>query len=305
MMRISAAMLILPLLASGEVAFRESPGKIEISIDGKPFSNLYYGPEWATPFLHALRSASGVIVTRGYPVEKIEGENQDHVWHHGLWYAHGDINGVDFWRDLAPEKTGRMVVRSKPRTSGSTVSLDAELVTPGQKVIGSIGEVFRFGRSSVNHIVDVRVSIRADQGVPLKLGDTEEGSLGLRLADEFREERGVAMSNSEGESGRKIWGKRARWVDYSTTIKGEKLGVVVLDHPANPKHPTYWHARHYSLCAANPFGEHDFEKDKSRDGSVSIPEGGKLEFRYRVVIHPGSLDAADPDRLFNDFSRSN
>jgi len=301
-MKIPAIIVLLPLLAFGQVKFQETPGKIGISIGGQPFSNLYYGPEWPNPFLHPLRSVSGVVVTRGYPVEQIEGENQDHRWHHGLWYAHGDINSVDFWRDLGPEKSGRMVVKSKPKTAGDSLVLEAELVAPDKKVLGTVGEVFRFSRSGSSHVVDVRVSVRAGRGTPLKMGDTEEGTFALRLADEFREERGVAMNNSAGDSGRKVWGKRAQWVDYSTTIQGEKLGVLVLDHPGNPKHPTYWHARHYSLCSANPFGERDFAKDKTRDGSVSIPAGGALDFRYRVVIHPGGLDAIHPEKLFNEFA---
>lgn len=297
-------MCLIPLLALAQVEFRETPGKVEIAIDGKPFSNLHYGPEWAKPFLHPLRSVSGVVVTRGYPVEQIEGENKDHKWHHGLWYAHGDVNGVDFWRDLGPEKTGRMVVTGKPKTAGNRMTLDAELVTPKQTVLGTVREVFRFARTGSSHVVDVLVSVRADRGIDLKMGDTEEGAFGLRLADEFRQERGVAMNNSAGDTGRDIWGKRAKWVDYSSTIKGGKLGVLVMDHPSNPKHPTYWHARPYSLCSANPFGERDFEKDKSRDGSVTIPAGGKLEFRYRVIIHPGGLDEIAPQRLFNDFART-
>lgn len=293
---------ILPLLAGGQVNFRKLPEKIEISIGGKPFSNLYYGPKWAVPFLHPLRSVSGAVVTRGYPVEMIEGENRDHIWHHGLWYGHGDINGVDFWRDLGPEKTGRMVLKGKPKISGDTLVFDTELVTPDKKVLGTVNEAFRFARSGSSYIVDAHISIRADHGMGLKMGDTEEGSFGLRLADEFREERGVVMTNSEGQTGRTIWGKRARWVDYSTGIKGEKLGVAVLDHPSNPKYPTWWHARHYSLCSANPFGVHDFEKDKTRDGSAFIPEGGRLEFRYRVVIHAGGPDGIDLEKFVKDFS---
>lgn len=299
-----AAFALFPLFAFAQVAFREAPGKIEISLGGKPFSNLYYGADKAKPFLHPLRSVSGTVVTRGFPVEKIEGESNDHIWHHGLWYAHGDINGVDFWRDKGPETTGRLVAKGKPKMAGNRLSLETELVTPEKKVLGSLGQVFRFSQAGSSNVVDVHVTVRADRGVALKMGDTEEGAFGLRLADEFREERGVTMTNSNGVTGRKIWGQRARWVDYSSTVKGEKLGVIVLDHPGNPKHPTYWHARHYSLNSANPFGEHDFLKDKSKDGSVTIPAGGKLEFRYRVVIHAGGVDAIDPEKLFAEFSKS-
>lgn len=301
-MRLFGLIVLLPLLACAQVNFREAPGKIEISIDGEPFSNVYFGSGHAKPFLHPLRAVSGTIVTRGFPVDQVEGEHQDHIWHHGLWWGHGDINGVDFWRDLGPEKTGRMVAKQKPLTARDTLTLNAELVTPSKEVLGTVGEAYRFSRSGSDRVVDAHISIRADHGVPLRMGDTEEGAFGLRLAEEFREERGAVMTNSEGQTGRKIWGKRARWVDYSTAIKGEKLGVLILDHPSNPKHPTYWHARHYSLCSANPFGESDFENDKTRDGSAVIPAGGVLEFRYRVVIHAGMLDAIDPEKLFKEYS---
>jgi len=86
-------------------------------------------------------------------------------------------------------------------------------------------------------------------------------------------------------------------VDYTTTLKGQRVGVAIFDHPENPKYPTYWHARGYGLCAANPFGEHDFHNDKSREGSVTIPKGGELEFRYRVMIHPGDAREAKVDEL--------
>ena len=275
-----SALLAIAGSAAEPVSFKHSAGRVEISMGGQPFSNFYYGGEWAAPFLHPLRAASGTIVTRGYPVEKIAGENQDHVWHHGLWYSHGDINGVDFWRDLGPVKTGRMVAKGSPKTSGDALSAEFDLVTPAKQTLGSIAEVFRFSRSGANNVVDARIAIRADRGLPLKLGNTEEGAFGLRFADEFREDRGAVLTNAAGLVGsRKIWGKQAKWVDYSTEIKGEKVGVIMLDHPKNPKYPTYWHARGYGLNAINPFGEHDFYKDKARDGSITVPAGGEVVFR--------------------------
>jgi len=100
------------------------------------------------------------------------------------------------------------------------------------------------------------------------------------------------MLNSEGAVGEPaIWGKRARWVDYSGTVEGERLGLAIFDNPLNPKYPTYWHARGYGLFAVNPFGERDFYNDKTRDGSLTIPPGQTLTLRYRVLIHHG--DAAE------------
>jgi methane monooxygenase PmoA-like len=63
------------------------------------------------------------------------------------------------------------------------------------------------------------------------------------------------MVNSEGSVGEKsVWGKRADWVDFYGTIAGEDVGIANFDNPNNLRHPTYWHARHYGLLAANPFG---------------------------------------------------
>jgi hypothetical protein len=299
------------ILAASSVVFKSEPGKIAVEIDGKPFTNYYYNWKMANPFLHPLRSTTGLAVTRGFPVEKVEGESSDHISHHGLWYSHGDINDVDFWRETTgdpaqdrkfPLPVGRMVPKSEPKTvsKGDSGTLMAELalMTPEKKSLGTVVELFTFSRQGTNHVVDLHVTLRADQGVSLKMGDTEEGSLGLRFADEFRQDRGAMLSNSDGlMTTEKIWGKRAKWVDYSTTLKGQKAGVVILDHPKNPKHPTYWHARGYGLCAANAFGEHDFYDDKSRDGSVTIPKDGKLEFRYRIVIHQGDAKDAKVEEL--------
>lgn len=302
--RLPCASLICFSLLHAQVSFQAAPNKITVTLANRPFSNLYYGPQWSKPFLHPLRAASGLTVTRGYPLESLPGESQDHAWHHGLWYAHGDINGVDFWRDKGPEASGRIVVKSQPSAAGATLSGEFLLAAPGNRILGSIREVFGFAAAGANRLVDVELIIRADQGIALKLGDTEEGSLGLRLRDEFREDRGAVLRNSEGLVGTKnIWGKRARWVDYSTKIEGEAVGVTIIDHPANPKYPTYWHARGYGLCAANPFGEHDFLKDPTRDGSITVAAGDSLRFRYRVVIHPGILQPADADRWADAFAR--
>lgn len=301
---ILCCLAVLPLLAAAQVSFARHPGRVDVSLAGQPFSSLYHGPDWPQPFLHPLRSASGLAVTRGYPVEKIAGESQDHIWHHGLWYAHGDINGVDFWRDKGPQTTGRIEIEGEPKTTRDTVSGRFRLVAPGGRPVGAIEQSFRFRAEGELRIVDVRVTVHAPKEGPLKFGDTEEGALGIRFRDEFREDRGAVITNSEGLKGTKqVWGKRAAWVDYSTRVGSESVGATIFDHPANPKYPAFWHARNYGLCAANPFGEHDFMKDKTRDGSYTVPAGAKAVFRYRLAIHPGELDAALAAKLAASFAK--
>lgn len=298
--------LISLTVQAGEpaVRFNRQPGRVEISIGGQPFSHFYYGAEWPQPFLHPLRTTDGVSITRGYPVEKVEGETQDHVWHHGLWYAHGNINGVDFWRDKGPAATGRMVIEGEPRIGNGAVSGVFRLVAPGETNLGTIEQAFEFRAQGRTRIVDVRITLRAARENALTLGDTEEGALGIRFRDEFREDRGAAITNSDGLSGTKqVWGQRARWVDYTATVAGQRMGATLFDHPANPRHPAFWHARGYGLCAANPFGERDFTKDKTRDGSYTVPAGATAVFRYRVAIHPGPLARMDAEALASDFAK--
>ena len=300
-----------------QVILKVKPNLIEVEIDDQPFTALHLGANWPKPFLHPLRTPSGLVVTRGFPLEKVAGESNDHHWHRGLWFAHGDINGIDFWRETSgdaaqdkklPLPVGRIVLKGKPITRGGlkqgTIRAEFELIAPDNKVLGALRKRFIFHRLSAHNVIDVQATVLANQGIALKMGDTEEGLLGFRFADAFKEDRGATLANSDGLKGTKnIWGKRARWVDYSTTLNGQQVGVVIFDHPSNPKHPTFWHARGYGLNAANPFGEHDFYNDKSRDGSVTIPAKGSLTFRYRILIHQGNAAAINVEQLYATFAK--
>ena len=139
---------------------------------------------------------------------------------------------------------------------------------PTGQVLGGLVEEYAFSASGSAHVVDVLVRILADRGAPVKLGDTREGVMAVRVCEELNESRGATLLNSEGGRGEKeIWGKRANWVDYSGKVSGHAVGVAMFDHPANPKFPAFWMARGYGLLAANCFGESEFTGDKTRDGA--------------------------------------
>jgi hypothetical protein len=276
------------------VVLKEGAGKVEILVDGQPFTT-YYFEGYKKPIFFPLRTASGTIVTRGYPmIPDVPGETKDHPHHKGLWFTHGDVNGVDFWSES--EKTGRIlhrkfdVVKSDPKVG--LLKSENDWVTPGgQVVLKEVREVRIHSQSGVR-VMDFDLKLTAANG-PVKFGDTKEGSFGIRLAQQFSDKEGGRMENSRGGVGQEgCWGKPAEWVDYSTKIEGETVGVAIFDHPSSFRHPTHWHARAYCLFAVNPFGLHDFYNDKTKDGSHTLSAGQSVTFRYRVYIHPGNTQEA-------------
>jgi hypothetical protein len=59
--------------------FEQHDGKIVVKLDGKPFTAYHYSDKWDKPFLQPILAASGEVVTRGWPVEPLPGDGNDHV----------------------------------------------------------------------------------------------------------------------------------------------------------------------------------------------------------------------------------
>jgi hypothetical protein len=297
---------------SETVKLQKQADSVSILIGGAEFTTFYYGPNSPKPYMAPLHSAQGTVLTRGFPMRTdIPGERHDHPHHRGLFFAHGDINGIDFWGEhplsQAAQTAGGKFYSSEDLPKGRTVfrkldeikskgpsgplKVEFDLVGPDGKSLGTEIQEYTFHGGVTTRVIDCAFTLIADQGVPLKMGDTKEGTFAIRVVNGLTEP-GLKMSNSEGKVGvDQIWGKRANWVDYSGEVDGESVGIAIFDNPANIKHPTYWHARDYGLFAVNPFGEHDFYHDPKRDGSVTIPSGQSLTLRYGVLIHHG--DAAE------------
>lgn len=313
-----------PLRAQEPVELKRSGNQIEVLIGGRTFTTYFFGPEAPKPYLHPLRSAQGTVVTRGFPMRKdIPGESTDHPHHRAMYFAHGDVNGIDFWSEAEFEEKAPVQVKGKQYSASETLptgrtslskieevkgglesgTLRAlfDLVGLDGKAIAQETQAYTFRGDGQSRIIDCEFTIKALHA-PVKMGDTKEGTFAIRVVKALEEPPG-RMLNSEGAVGEQhIWGKRANWVDYSGTVAGEKVGIAIFDNPSNPKHPTYWHARGYGLFAVNPFGEHDFYNDKTRDGSITIPTGGSLRFRYRVLIHHGDAGEANVAQSYERYA---
>jgi hypothetical protein len=297
------APLVSLCLGAASVSFSEEPGKIQVVVAGQPFTTLHFSADLDKPFFHPFRTASGAVVTRGWPLDPAPGDTKDHPHQRGLWWAHGMTNKVDFWTNV--KGTGRYRLKSPPavdRDKGS-IRLNLEMVAPDDRVLGSLIEEYTFSAAGDTRLVDVVIRILADRDSAIVLGDTKEGVLGFRMAEDLTEPKGAVLTNSEGGVGEKqIWGKRANWVDYSGKVAGTAAGVAMFDHPSNPNFPTYWMARGYGLLAANATGAREFSGDQKLDGTITIPQGGKIEFRHLLVIHPGDAKTAGIEALYRSFA---
>jgi hypothetical protein len=308
----------LPLVEVREV---KDARRVEVTVNGQPFTAYIWPDRLAKPVLYPIRTAHGTLVTRGFPLEPRPGERVDHPHQVGLWFNYGDVNGVDFWNNsdaLAPAEQAKMgrilhrrVVSSSSGRGHGTLVIEADWVMPDGSV--ALVERTRFGfraerdTRGIERVTELQAGTR-----PVKFADNKEGVLGLRVARALEEpsdkpevftdasgkpttvpaldNAGVngVYTSSEGVSGPKVWGTRGRWMALAGKVADEDVVLLMVDHPKNPGYPTYWHARGYGLFAANPLGQAAFSNGKETLNFTLAP-GTKTSFRHLLLVLPGPL----------------
>jgi hypothetical protein len=263
--------------------------RVVVALRGEPFCD-YRFTDRRSPVLWPLRAPGGIAVTRAFPLAELEGEPRDRRHHESCWFAHGLVNGVDFWQG-----DGRIVERDVELDgkNGAVHGVGIWQKPDGSEVCRDVHR-FAFSGEADWRAVDVDVTLVASNG-ELVLGDTREGTFALRLRRELSLREGGSVVNSEGDSGALAFGKPARWVAATAELHGQLVVVALFDHPQNHGHPARWQARDYGLLAANPFALHEVAGAGPGAGAVTLPAGGKLRLRYRVFLGRGraQLDGLD------------
>jgi hypothetical protein len=252
-----------------------------------------------------------VAMTRNWPMKTTPDEEHDHPHHRSLWFAHGAINGRDFWSEQKDfGKTihdGFMEIKSGTesgviKSRNKWVAADGTVVCTDERML----RIFNPGGAR-ERMFDFEITLHASKG-DLTFGDTKEGSMAVRLAETMRLKGKVGnghIVNSAGVRDGETWGKRADWCDYYGPVDGKTVGLAIFDHPQNPRHPTWWHVRDYGLFAANPFGQHDFEKLPGKAAvSLTVPAGRSITFRYRFYLHEGDEQQANVAGKYQDYINS-
>jgi hypothetical protein len=283
--------------------------RLRVEINGELFTE-YFFKDVPRPYCYPLMGPGNVAMTRDWPMKETPGEERDHRHHRSLWFAHGAINGQDFWseekgfgktvhEEFLEVKSGQDagVIRSRNKW----VAADGTVVCTDERTL----RIYNPGRAR-ERVLDFEIALLASNG-DLTFGDTKEGTMALRLAETMRLTRSAGKGhivNSAGVRDGRTWGKRADWCDYYGPVGGKIVGVAIFDHPQNPRHPTWWHVRDYGLFAANPFGKHDFEGLADKDAAdLTVPAGQSVTFRYRLYLHEGDEQQAKVAERYKEYAK--
>ncbi len=295
------------------VTLKPLDGKVRVEIAGQLFTEYVYAGH-RKPILFPIFGPTGAGMTRQWPiVQNIPGEAHDHPHHEGLWFSHGDVNGVDFWTNGTAAKPAGTIVQKKIDTdekdARAAILTQNDWIAPDGKIVCTDTRLLNFSAANGTRIIDFEIVIHASNG-DVAFGDTKEGTMALRVPPSLQIKNGDGVTtaaghvlNSVGERDGKVWGRPAAWVDYSGPIDGKTVGIAMFDDPANLRHPTTWHARDYGLFAANPFGLHEFDKNQPKDaGKYILKAGESLTLRYRFVFHEGDADHATIAKLYETWA---
>lgn len=271
--------------------------QVSFQIERNEILHWNHGLDYPRPCFFPVIAQSGAYLTRmGHP----GAPNHDH--HQSVWFAHHKVLGIDFWGNtsgatirqqqwLAYEDADdgcRMAVVLNWLDGHDPTALMRQEMLCEVWPIGNEGEYTIELQSVFLPLADM-----------LELQQTNFGILAVRVAREISGYfGGGALTNSEGAKGEKqIFGKAARWVDYSGVTDSNKQqieGIAYFDHPANPGQPTGWHVREDGWMCASP----------TMNASLITTNSTPLVLRYLLYIHSGPADAKRFNQIAEAFSTS-
>jgi hypothetical protein len=286
-----------PAEDSPRVAVNKLDGKVEITVDGKPFATYVYQDQKITrPYFSHVHAPDGTQVTRNHL--PIAGKDtMDHPeFHPGIWMAFGDIDGNDYWRLEAPVVHLKFVMN----TMGDTFAVRNRYLAADDPSDFICQESCRFRVEPTPYGTLLLWDSKFTSVHEFAFGDQEEMGLGIRVATPMRVEKGdgtlppgtgTMTDSNDRKNGAQIGGNSAEWCDYSGTVDGKHVGMTIFCHPGNFR-PSWFHARDYGFLAANAFGRAAFKKGEP--SKVVVKPGNEFRLRYGILVHadaPGS----DPD----------
>jgi hypothetical protein len=248
-----AAPVAAKVAPSVGVAVNEAAHRVDITIDGQPFTSYLWATNQRKPVLYPLIAPDGTTVTRGYPFAMRPGERVDHPHHAGLWFNYGNANNFDFWNNSDAIKPADQpkygAIHHDRIVSARNGSMSGELVVESTWTTAAAKDILKqttryvFSHALIAgqpaRTIDMIVTLKALD--PVVFHDDKEGLLGMRVAHflesptekggTFMDANGKATQvaaadpagasgvyrTSEGKVGDAVWSTRGRWCELSGT----------------------------------------------------------------------------------------
>ena len=314
----------------------DSLTRLDVFIDGKYFTSYLYADSiLRKPVLFPLTTASELRVTRGYPFAPNAGERIDHPHHYGLWFNHGDVNGIDFWNSSVERKKGDPRygrinhVKFLKKESGKTGTLEVEKEwrSSTDTLVLTERTQYVFGGDANRRFITHTTTLTAPEADVL-FTDSKEGMFAMRVRRELEipandstvlltenltpsseviSKEGVSghYRNSDGLEGYPdVWGKRAKWMQLAGIVNKDSISICIFDHPENLNHPPHWMARDYGLYSVNSMGSKLYTEGKEQL-NFRLKKGESVTFKHQVVIIDGTNpDPAKIEAMYNEFVTS-
>jgi len=345
---ISLAFLKVIILTAGTIINAQPAGKkgislerldgqqrVNVYVDGSLFTTYRYSSGIEKPFLYPVYAPNGSLITRGYPLEPRKGERIDHPHQVGIWFNHGNINGLDFWNNSSAipadkkDSYGHIEVQKIINAeSGKEGILEVAAEwknSKGNTVLSeSVKYIFSAGKSS--RTIDHITTLTAVNG-PVTITDNKEGLFAIRVDRAFEmpsnesliftDEKGnpttVKATDNNGVTGvytssqrlkgDAVWGTRNDWVYLEGTKDNTAVAFGIFDHPENPGYPAYAHARGYGLFSVNNLGQNAYDP-KQETKTWNLAKGESITLRHRFYIQSGTaMTTEKADKIFKEFSK--
>jgi hypothetical protein len=327
---LAASALGEPPAKGVQVVLDETHSRVDITIDGQPFTSYIWPATLKKPVLYPIIDSDGVTLTRGFPPQP--GERVDHPHHVGLWFNYARVNNFDFWNNseaIKPANSPKMgTIKFDKILSAKSGPKQGELTTLSTWIDGNDHPIldetthFVFTTSHGARVIDRIATLKALDHVVFE--DEKDGMLGLRVASwlesptagggVYTDSHGVETKTanaspdatgeyltSEGVKGDAAWSTRGRWCSLTGHKDGHTVTIAIFDEPKNPGYPTTWHARGYGLFAANPLGISVFNP-KEKPMNFTLEKGQSATFRYRIVFYTHAVTTEELNKEADAFA---
>jgi predicted dehydrogenase len=292
------------------IDFLKGKNQIDVVINDRLFTSYCYGPELTKPVLYPVKSPSGLIVNRGYPLKQIAGESTDHPHHVGIFFTYDEVNEDGFWNNTTslPQIKHIEVKEMTPGSKKGTLSTLMHWTGKSGNVLLEENRTMTFLLGNNEYAIDFDIDLTAG-AEKVVFHDTKEGMFAIRVADWMTEENGTGqyLSSNGARNEKNIWGRRAKWVRLEGKKDGKTIGIAILNHPDSVNYPTFWHARGYGLFSANPLGQLIFQQGTNKPNpkplELTLQPGQKAHFKFLMLIYEGPRTKEQLETLFEQFAR--